>query len=82
MQCALIATAFGKTLEHDPEKRALGLDPRVAAGFRKRSCFKNKRAVATDGTERSQEKLRHPELSWLRRRKTAALTKGGGGYFS
>jgi len=30
---------FG-TLEHDPEKRALGLDPRVGAGFPKTSCSK------------------------------------------
>jgi hypothetical protein len=57
MQCALIATVLGKKLEHDPEKLALGLDPRVDTGFRKRSCSNNKRAVATDGTERSQEKL-------------------------
>ena len=27
---------------HDPEKLALGLDPRVATGFRKRSCSMNK----------------------------------------
>jgi hypothetical protein len=25
-------------LEHDPEKHALGLDPRVDTGFPKRSC--------------------------------------------
>jgi hypothetical protein len=25
-------------LEHDPEKHALGLDPRVETGFPKRSC--------------------------------------------
>jgi hypothetical protein len=28
--------------EHDPEKRALGLDPRMEAGFPKRSCFNKK----------------------------------------
>ena len=27
-------------LEHDPEKHALGLDPRVGTGFPKRSCSK------------------------------------------
>jgi hypothetical protein len=27
-------------LEHEPEKHALGLDPRVNAGFPKRSCSK------------------------------------------
>jgi hypothetical protein len=28
-------------LEHDPEKHALGLDPRVGTGFRIRSCSNN-----------------------------------------
>jgi hypothetical protein len=34
--------ASNKNLEHDPEKHALGLDPRVVTGFPKRSCSNKK----------------------------------------
>ena len=36
-------------LEHDPEKLALGLDPGVDTGFRKRSCSNKKLGFGFDG---------------------------------
>jgi hypothetical protein len=44
-------------LEHDPEKHALGLDPRVGTGFPKRSCS-NKKIERDDDSKKS-----HPALA-------------------
>jgi hypothetical protein len=46
----------GPGLEHDPEKHALGLDPRVGTGFPKRSCS-NKKIERNDDSKKS-----HPAL--------------------
>jgi hypothetical protein len=43
-------------LKHDPEKHALGLDPRVGTGFPKRSCS-NKKIERDDDSKKS-----HPAL--------------------
>jgi hypothetical protein len=48
-----------KKLEHDPEKHALGLDPRVGTGFPKRSCS-NKKIERDDDSKKS-----HPALEFL-----------------
>jgi hypothetical protein len=55
------APRFGnmKKLEHDPEKHALGLDPRVGTGFPKRSCS-NKKIERDDDSKKS-----HPALEFL-----------------
>ena len=49
-----------ESLQHDPEKHALGLDPRVGAGFWKRSC-PNKKIERGDDSRKS-----HPALLRLR----------------
>jgi hypothetical protein len=43
-------------LEHDPEKHALGLDPRVDTGFPKRSCS-NKKIERDDDSKESDPAL-------------------------
>ena len=46
-------------VEHDPEKHALGLDPRVGTGFPKRSCS-NKKIERDDDSKKS-----HPALVFV-----------------